>query len=216
MLALELIKNPPSPEKHFKRHASSIMLSIIYDLPPVDSEDDPVVVAINEHVDRILFEVQPGSRLVEFFPWMKYIPSRFAKWKRDAQYWYIQDSLMFERLLGKVADELVRARFAIVVFQEMYHNYQRREKGLIGQASVLQSSKVRVNTVFQNASRHGSWVTCCALSNLCCRSKLKSNLSSISVLRVKRQRPLRSIGGFSLCSRILMSKPGPMPSSTRS
>jgi cytochrome P450 len=106
ILALELIKNPPSPEKHFKRHASSIMLSIIYDLPPVESEDDPVVVAINEHVDRILFEVQAGSRLVEFFPWLKYVPSRFAKWKRDAQYWYIHDSLMFERLLGKVADEL--------------------------------------------------------------------------------------------------------------
>ena len=52
------------------------MLSIIYDLPPVESEDDPVVAAINEHVDRILHEVQPGSRLVEFFPWMKYIPSR--------------------------------------------------------------------------------------------------------------------------------------------
>ena len=76
ILALELIKNPPSPEKHFKRHTSSIMLSVIYDLPPVESEDDPVVVAINEHVDRILFEVQAGSPLVEFFPWMKYVPSR--------------------------------------------------------------------------------------------------------------------------------------------
>ena len=52
------------------------MLSVIYDLPPVESEDDPVVVAINEHVDRILFEVQAGSPLVEFFPWMKYVPSR--------------------------------------------------------------------------------------------------------------------------------------------
>ena len=52
------------------------MLSVIYDLPPVKSEDDPVVVAINEHVDRILFEARAGSRLVEFFPWMKYVPSR--------------------------------------------------------------------------------------------------------------------------------------------
>ncbi|KAI9452373.1 cytochrome P450 [Lactarius psammicola] len=106
MLALELMKSPPSPEKHFRRHASSIMLSIIYHLPPTESEEDPIVVGITDHVDRILAEVQPGSRLVEYFPWMKYIPSRFAKWKRDAQYWYIQDSLMFERLLGKVADDL--------------------------------------------------------------------------------------------------------------
>lgn len=76
MLSLELIKSPPSPEKHFKRHASSIMLSIIYHHPPTESEDDPVVVGINDHVDRILTEVQAGSRLVEYFPWMKYIPSR--------------------------------------------------------------------------------------------------------------------------------------------
>jgi len=40
------------------------------------------------------------------------MPRRFAKWKRDAQYWFIQDSLMFERLLGKVADDLVRARYS--------------------------------------------------------------------------------------------------------
>ena len=34
---------------------------------------------------------------------------RFAKWKRDAQYWFIQDSLRHERLLNKVAEDLVSA-----------------------------------------------------------------------------------------------------------
>ena len=32
---------------------------------------------------------------------------RFAKWKKDAEYWFIQDSLMFEGLLNKVANDLV-------------------------------------------------------------------------------------------------------------
>ncbi|KAH9054048.1 cytochrome P450 [Lactarius deliciosus] len=31
---------------------------------------------------------------------------QFAKWKRDAEYWFVQDSLMFRDLLGKVVDEL--------------------------------------------------------------------------------------------------------------
>ncbi|KAH9066030.1 hypothetical protein EDB83DRAFT_733956 [Lactarius deliciosus] len=31
---------------------------------------------------------------------------RFAKWKRDSQFWFVQDSHMFQRLLGKVADDL--------------------------------------------------------------------------------------------------------------
>ena len=38
------------------------------------------------------------------------IPCRFAKWKRDAEYWFVQDSLMFERLLLKVANDLVSFR----------------------------------------------------------------------------------------------------------
>ena len=38
------------------------------------------------------------------------ISYRFAKWKRDAQYWFIQDSLRHEHLLNKVAEDLVGAR----------------------------------------------------------------------------------------------------------
>ncbi len=35
---------------------------------------------------------------------------RFAKWKRYTEYWFVKDSLMFEGLLGKVADDLVSSR----------------------------------------------------------------------------------------------------------
>ena len=128
MLALALIKNPPDTEKHLQRHGSSIMLSVNYHLPPVDSEDDPIIVGVMKHVERIMHETRPGTRLVEFFTWMRYIPSRcvcvvvgwgyfltcvracgerFAKWKRDAEYWFVQDTLTFERLLGKVTNDLV-------------------------------------------------------------------------------------------------------------
>ncbi|KAH8977249.1 cytochrome P450 [Lactarius hatsudake] len=113
MLALALMKSPPSVKKHFRRHAWSIILSINYRLPPVESEDDPVIIGIVDHVERISHEVEPGARLVEYFPWMRYIPSRhvlisFAKWKRYTQYWFIQDSLRYERLLNKVADDLAK------------------------------------------------------------------------------------------------------------
>jgi hypothetical protein len=120
-LALALIKNPPYPEKHLQRHASSIMLSINYHFPPVDSEDDPVVVGVVEHAERVMHEMKPGARLVEFFTWMRYIPSRFAKWKRDGESWFIHDSHMYGRLLGKVANDLAngidRPSFAASVIQ---------------------------------------------------------------------------------------------------
>ncbi|KAI9450879.1 cytochrome P450 [Lactarius psammicola] len=107
MLALALLKNPPSL-KQFQRHSWSSLLSINYDYPPVESEDDPVVAGVADHMMRIMHEVHPGMRLVEFFPLMKYIPSWFAKWKRDTQHWFMQDSVRNEQLLSKVADDLAK------------------------------------------------------------------------------------------------------------
>ncbi|KAN0137781.1 cytochrome P450 [Lactarius tabidus] len=138
MLGLSLIKSPSDPEKHFQRHASSIMLSVNYHFPPVESVDDPAVVASSYLVERMIHEMQPGTRLVEFFTWMRYIPSRFAKWKRNAEYWFVKDSLMFEGLLGKVADDLVngidRPSFgATVITNQSKHDLSEREQAwLVG------------------------------------------------------------------------------------
>ena len=52
------------------------MFSVNYHLPPMESEDDPRVVAIEDHARRFLHEIQPGTRLVEYLPWLRYIPSR--------------------------------------------------------------------------------------------------------------------------------------------
>ncbi|KAH9066043.1 cytochrome P450 [Lactarius deliciosus] len=138
MLALALMKNSSTPEKHFYRHAWSIMLSVNYDLPPVESEDDPCLVEIEDHLGRFMHEIQPGTRLVEFFPWLKYVPDRFAKWKRDTQNWFVQDSLMFKRFLGKVNDDLAngidRPSFAATVIKnQSKHSLSEVEKAwLVG------------------------------------------------------------------------------------
>ena len=76
MLALALIQNPSNLEKHLQRHASSIMLTVNYNFPPVESEDDPAVVGAVKYVERMMHEMRPGTRLVEFFPWLRYVPSR--------------------------------------------------------------------------------------------------------------------------------------------
>ncbi|KAI9457946.1 cytochrome P450 [Lactarius psammicola] len=138
VLALSLIKNPSNPLQHLMRHAASIMMSTNYDYPPLESEADAAVVGITTHNDRLLYELQPGNRLVEFFTWLRYIPSRFAKWKRDAQYWFINDSHMFEGFLDKVADDLSngidRPSFsATVLTTQNKHNFSKREQAwLVG------------------------------------------------------------------------------------
>ncbi|KAH9056476.1 cytochrome P450 [Lactarius vividus] len=138
MLALALMNNYSTLGKHLLRHAESVMLSVNYQLPPVDSEDDPIIVRIAAQVERLLHEMQPGARLVEFFTWMRYVPSRFAKWKRDAGYWFIQDSLMYEDLLSKVANDLTngidRPSFGATVIQSRStHDLSEREQAwLVG------------------------------------------------------------------------------------
>ncbi|KAH8977256.1 cytochrome P450 [Lactarius hatsudake] len=137
MLALSLMDSPPM-KKHFQRHAWSIILSINYHLPPVESEDDPVIVGVVNHMERAAHELRPGARLVEYFPWMRYVPSRFAKWKRDAQYWFIQDSLRHERLLSKVADDLAKGidqpsfGATLIKNQDKYHLSERERAWLVG------------------------------------------------------------------------------------
>ncbi|KAI0041516.1 cytochrome P450 [Auriscalpium vulgare] len=106
LLASIALNDPVKWDQHFRRASTSSILSITYDLPVLESEDDPRVVRINDYVGRLTRAAFPGAHWVEFFPWMKYIPSRLAKWKRDGYYWYEQDSLMFEGLLNKVRAEV--------------------------------------------------------------------------------------------------------------
>ena len=72
-----------------------------------------------------------------YLMWVSHIMARrFAKWKRDAQNGFIQDTLRYERLLSKVADDLVRARSAGPAMNQVIDTDVRR-KALTGRVSVL-------------------------------------------------------------------------------
>ncbi|KAF8273305.1 cytochrome P450 [Lactarius quietus] len=137
MLTLSLMKDPIQ-EKYLRRHGASIMFSVNYHFPPVESEDDPCVVGIANHIHRAQREIEPGARLVEYLPWLRYVPRRFAKWKRDAQYWFNQDALMFQHLLSNVSEDLAsgidRPSFGATVIQlrSKYHLTEREQAWLVG------------------------------------------------------------------------------------
>ncbi|KAI9443604.1 cytochrome P450 [Lactarius indigo] len=138
MLALALMKNPPALKKHLQRHGWSIMFTVNYHFPPIESEDDPAIVGLANQSERLLHEMEPGTRLVEFFTWMRYIPIRFAKWKRDAEYWFVQDSIMFGDHLKKVSNDLAngidRPSFgASVIKNQSKHDLSERDQAwLVG------------------------------------------------------------------------------------
>jgi cytochrome P450 len=63
-------------DRHFKRLAASIIMSIVYDYPTIMSEHDQATEEIEIYNDRISHAVTPGSYFVDIFPWMNRIPER--------------------------------------------------------------------------------------------------------------------------------------------
>lgn len=108
LLTSGLLAQPSTWDNHLRRTAASMVMSVTYDTPPILSELNSSVKAINDFVARLTRAALPGAHFVEFFPWMMYIPSRFAKWKRDAEYWYARDSVMFENLFNSVNEKLIK------------------------------------------------------------------------------------------------------------
>jgi len=75
LLAIGVLSDPNNWESHLRRTAVSSIMSMLYDTPPISSEDDPTVQRINDFVVRLTRAALPGAHFVEFFPWMVYIPS---------------------------------------------------------------------------------------------------------------------------------------------
>ena len=75
-LALGMVTEPRLWDRHVRRTSASTTLGIVYDAPTIASEHDPHVRRINEFVGRLTRAALPGAHFVDFFPFMKYIPSR--------------------------------------------------------------------------------------------------------------------------------------------
>jgi cytochrome P450 len=106
-LARDTLANPIHWEKHIRRTTTSVSMSVVYDTPSIESEEDKSVSLVNNMMTRVACASAPGAHFVEFLPFLMAIPSRFAKWKREAEEWYAHDSVILERLF-----EDVRARVA--------------------------------------------------------------------------------------------------------
>ena len=78
ILASSILKNPKALDQHLKRSSASAIMSILYDYPTLEDEHDKTVTDINTFVERMSAAVAPGAHIVEFLPWMIYIPEGYA------------------------------------------------------------------------------------------------------------------------------------------
>jgi cytochrome P450 len=102
LLACGLLEEPHNWDGHLRRTAASAIMSMVYDEPPIISGNDSTVTFINDFVARLTRAALPGAHLVEFLPWMMYLPLSLAPWRQKAEASYISDSAMFETFFRRV------------------------------------------------------------------------------------------------------------------
>jgi hypothetical protein len=74
-LGCDWLSEPMKWDGHLRRSAVSVTASVVYGHPTIKSDQDPTVEFVNGLIHRVTCAALPGAHLVEFFPWMRYIPS---------------------------------------------------------------------------------------------------------------------------------------------
>ncbi|KAJ3512156.1 hypothetical protein NLJ89_g3687 [Agrocybe chaxingu] len=131
ILASEIISTPKNWDNHLRRAATSVIASIVYDTPTLKSEEDPLVMEVNQFTARLTKAALPGAHFVESFPWMKYIPASLAKWKQIALESYKKDTSMLTGLMQPVRNQIAsgedRPSFSATVINDKSHNMTEAE-----------------------------------------------------------------------------------------
>jgi hypothetical protein len=79
LLACGGLADPAQWDNQVQHTTATMTLSTVYDHPIDCSKQAKIVEAINGFSQRVAAAAYPGAYLVEFFPWMQYIPSRCVR-----------------------------------------------------------------------------------------------------------------------------------------
>ena len=72
-----MLENPGALDKHIQRSSASATMSILYDYPTLENEQDKTLTGIYAFIDRMSAASTPGAHLVEVFPWIIHVPERY-------------------------------------------------------------------------------------------------------------------------------------------
>ncbi|KAJ8483391.1 hypothetical protein ONZ45_g14616 [Pleurotus djamor] len=103
VLVSTFFDSPDDFFNHIRRATTSLMISLIYGLPPILNSSDPMIVWIEDVAQRLAIAARPGAHYVEFLTWMTYLPRWMCPWRTDAERWHIETSARFRELLDGVA-----------------------------------------------------------------------------------------------------------------
>jgi hypothetical protein len=130
------------------RSVASLVLTTIYGMDSIQSENDPLVVRINvsrtllygicdylkcklmhvpnkDLIYRLARACIPGT-FVDVFPVLKRLPVATAPWKKEAMEWHRKYTLMFQELMDQVKSQLV-SKILFESFARNIHNFTKTE-----------------------------------------------------------------------------------------
>lgn len=102
MLIDAIIAKPDDWSHLFRESAALLVYTLTYGLSAGRSKAFAALPQINSFVDRLVTATYPGAHLVDFFPWMKHLPNFMTPWRREAEYYFGEDSKMFQGLYENV------------------------------------------------------------------------------------------------------------------
>ncbi|PPQ99411.1 hypothetical protein CVT24_005398 [Panaeolus cyanescens] len=73
----QLLETPDDFLHHIHHVFASVIMEVVYGVKIRDSKDDPYVAAMQDSIDDISVAGVPGSFMVDFLPWLKYVPAWF-------------------------------------------------------------------------------------------------------------------------------------------
>ncbi|KAJ7621360.1 cytochrome P450 [Roridomyces roridus] len=120
----DILTKPEGFYKHLRRYASSVILSVLYG-KRAPRYETPETTAFFESQHEWESIIDPGATPpVDFFPILKYVPERWAKWKRDcAKTRKMQRDLYFG-LLDETKERVARGEDNGSYMEEILRNQE--------------------------------------------------------------------------------------------
>ncbi|KAJ7780309.1 cytochrome P450 [Mycena maculata] len=125
LLVDQFLRDPSEWDNHLRRASTSLVLSIIYGLPPLLDSKDPDILRVNHFTARALHAAAPGAFLVEYFTWMEHLPRFMSPWRRYAENWFRADSILFEKLFSRVKDRVDSGDETSSVASTLIHDQEK-------------------------------------------------------------------------------------------
>ncbi|KAF5356604.1 hypothetical protein D9758_008287 [Tetrapyrgos nigripes] len=107
LFAYDMLCRPEKCIENVLRATASVILSVVYDQPPLRSLDEPSVHIMDDFIHKLNRAAQPGSHIVEAIPVLDYIPTFLSSWKKNAKRDFQKFSSMFLKEYTTVKERLV-------------------------------------------------------------------------------------------------------------